>query len=106
MAGEDPHTDASADIPHADRLVRTSSEYVCVVWMEANVINVHLMACKYSEWGDVVGAPEAGGLVTGAGEEVVAEGAPCYVPDRRFVGFVDYETRPCFERPKADGAIG
>ncbi len=50
--------------------------------------------------------PEARGAVVGAGEEVVAKGAPGHVPDGVVVAFVDDEAGPGFERPKADGFVG
>jgi len=69
-------------------------------------VDVAVVADEHAEIGDLICRPEARGAVVGAGEEVVAVGSPCDVPDSVVVALVDDEAGPGFEGPEADGFVG
>lgn len=88
MACEHADCVAGGHGPHAHRVVGAAGEDVGGVGVEADAVDVLLVADEDALLPDVVCYPESGGFVVAAGCEVVAEGAPLEIPDWLVVAFV------------------
>lgn len=65
--------------------------------MEADNVDILVMANEYAKKGDVVGSPQTRGPIVRPGHKVMAEGTPLDIPNEVVVPFVDNQTGPRFE---------
>jgi hypothetical protein len=74
--------------------------------VEADAVDVLLVADKDALLTDVISYPKPGGFVVAAGDEVMAEGAPLKIPDWLIMALVDNHALPEIKGPKANGSVG
>ena len=67
-------------MPHAHCFITGASKDIQIVWVEANAVDIVVMANVHFEWFNMVGGPKTGGAVVGASEEVMSMRTPGHIP--------------------------
>ena len=102
MTGKQANSISSSNGPHANSVIGASCEDVRRIRMEADAIDVLIMACEDALLANPISHPETSSLIMTTRNEIVPKGSPSNIPHRLVMALVDHNALPKIKGPQAD----